>query len=110
MMINRKAKAISTPIPADVIMHDWWIALNVAMHGKIFYVSIPSVLYRQHFTNYMGISSVRRINILNFFKRVNCLKKLLSAQYKMVKKVDPNASFRSLLLNTIKVKIAQRCR
>ena len=31
-----------------------WIAINVAKHGKIVYTSVPSVLYRQHSSNYSG--------------------------------------------------------
>ena len=107
MMINRKAKAVSIPIPGEAITHDWWIAINVAKHGKIVYVSIPSALYRQHSENKIG---AQRINILYFLKKIFCFRKLLSANYRMVKKIDPDASFWLLALNKIFVKTAQRCR
>ena len=54
VMINKKARAVSIPIPKEAILYDWWIALNVCKHGKIVYLSIPSILYRQHSDNQVG--------------------------------------------------------
>jgi glycosyltransferase involved in cell wall biosynthesis len=109
-MINKRARAVSTPIPEEAIMYDWWLALNVCRHGKIIYVSIPSVLYRQHSKNRLGAQKARKINIIHFLKKLHRLKKLLSAHYRMLKKFDPRASFGRLVLNKAFVKIAQRCR
>jgi glycosyltransferase involved in cell wall biosynthesis len=110
VMINKKARAISIPVPDEAIMYDWWLALNVCRHGKIVYVSIPSVLYRQHSKNRVGAQKARKINIVHFLKKLCRIKKLLSAHYRMLKKFDPRASFWLLLLNKILVKIDQRLR
>lgn len=110
MMINKKAKAVSIPIPREAIMHDWWIAIKVAKHGKIAYVSTPSILYRQHPGNEIGAKEVQKINSLHFLKKLCRLKELLSAQYKMVKKADPNANLWLLVSNKVFVKIAQQYR
>jgi glycosyltransferase involved in cell wall biosynthesis len=110
VMINKRAKAVSIPVPAEAIMYDWWLALNVCRHGKIIYVSIPTVLYRQHSGNQLGAQKARKINIVHFLKELCRIKKLLSAHYRMLKKFDPRASFWLLLLNKVFVKIAQRCR
>ena len=110
MMINRKARAVSIPIPGEAIMHDWWIAIKVAKHGKIAYVSTPSILYRQHPGNEIGAKRAQKINILHFLTKLCRLKKLLSAQYRMVKKADPDAKLSLLVLNKALIKIAQRCR
>ena len=110
MMINRKARDASIPIPAEAIMYDWWLALNTAEFGKIAYLSIPSILYRQHSGNKIGAKRAKRINILNFLKKLYHLRKLLSAHYRMVKRFNPDASLWLLLLNKVLVKIAQRCR
>ncbi|MDD5327114.1 MAG: glycosyltransferase family 2 protein [Phycisphaerae bacterium] len=110
MMINRKARAVSIPVPEEAIMYDWWLALNVCRHGKIVYVSIPSVLYRQHSKNQVGAQKARKIDIIHFLKKLCCIKKLLSAHYRMLKKFDPRAGFWRLLLNKALVKISQRCR
>ncbi|MDD5063408.1 MAG: glycosyltransferase family 2 protein [Phycisphaerae bacterium] len=110
MMINKKARAVSIPVPDEAIMYDWWLALNVCRHGKIIYLSIPSVLYRQHSGNQVGAKKARKIDIIHFLKKLCCIKKLLSAHYRMLKKFDPRAGFCRLLLNKTLVKIAQRCR
>jgi len=110
MMINRKAKEVSIPIPREAIMHDWWIAINVAKYGKIAYVSTPSILYRQHSKNVIGAQKTQRINVFHFLKKLCRLRKLLSAHYRMVKRFNPNANLWSLVLNKFLVKIAQRCR
>jgi glycosyltransferase involved in cell wall biosynthesis len=110
VMINKRAKAVSIPVPCEAIMYDWWLALNVCRHGKIIYVSIPTVLYRQHSGNQLGAQKARKINIVHFLKELCRIKKLLSAHYRMLKKFDPRASFWLLLLNKVFVKIAQRCR
>lgn len=54
MMINDKLKSIALPFPENAIHHDWWIALIAAEKGRIGYVDLPLVLYRQHFDNAIG--------------------------------------------------------
>lgn len=110
MMINRKARAVSIPVPTEATMYDWWVALNVCKHGKIIYLSIPSILYRQHSKNRLGAQKARKINVINFLKKLCHLKKLLSAHYRMLKRFDPRASFWLLMLNKASAKIAQRFR
>ncbi|MGA1980070.1 MAG: glycosyltransferase family 2 protein [Sedimentisphaerales bacterium] len=110
VMLNKKARAVSIPVPDEAIMYDWWLALKVCEHGKIIYVSIPSVLYRQHSKNRLGAQKVRKIDIIYFLKKLFCMRKLLSAHYRMLKRFDPRASFWLLLFNKALVKIAQRCR
>jgi glycosyltransferase involved in cell wall biosynthesis len=110
VMINKRARAVSIPVPPEAVMYDWWLALNVCRHGKIVYVSIPSVLYRQHSRNQLGAQKARKINIIHLLKKLRRIKKLLSAHYRMLKKFDPRASFWLLLLNKTFVKIAQQYR
>jgi glycosyltransferase involved in cell wall biosynthesis len=110
VMINKKAKDVSVPVPDEAIMYDWWLALNVCRHGKIIYVSIPSVLYRQHSRNQIGAQKAKKINIIHFLKKLCHIKKLLSAHYRMLKRFDPRASFWMLLLNKALAKTAQRFR
>lgn len=110
MMINRRAKDVSAPVPAEAIMYDWWIAVNVARYGKIVYLSAPSTLYRQHSDNRVGAKEARNISIINFFKKLCRLNKLLLAQYRMIKKANLRAGIWSMMLNKLFIKIAQRCR
>lgn len=73
MMINKKAKLKSIPIPEEVIDHDHWIAINVAKYGKIYYFKNPYVLYRQHGTNVVGLEGATFYNKLFFNRRIDNL-------------------------------------
>ncbi|MBN1456411.1 MAG: glycosyltransferase family 2 protein [Sedimentisphaerales bacterium] len=97
IMINKKAKTVSTPIPPEAIMHDWWIAINVAKHGKIVYLTDQLVLYRQHSNNTVGAKN-------SLFS----LKKRVTAHYKMIKKYDPNARFWPVLARKTANKLIQK--
>jgi len=76
MMINRQAKAISTPILKEATCHDWWIAIHVAKHGRIVYCSLPCILHRQHGKSWNETTKrdflhyVRKILGLSFVKKV----------------------------------------
>jgi glycosyltransferase involved in cell wall biosynthesis len=104
VMINKKARAVSMPIPKEAVLYDWWIALNVCRHGKVVYLSIPSILYRQHSDNEVG---AQKIDIIHFLKKLRNTRKLVSAQYKMIKKFDPTASLWWLMWNKTLVKTPQ---
>jgi glycosyltransferase involved in cell wall biosynthesis len=109
IMINRKAKTISLPIPEEAVMHDWWIVINVAKHGKIVYVPDQLVLYRQHPNNAVG---AKKVSKRSYFRKHHLfsLKKRVLDHYRMVKKYDPNATFWAVVLKKIASKIAQICR
>lgn len=99
IMINKKAKTISLPIPAEAVMHDWWIAINVAKYGKIVYLPDQLVLYRQHRNNVVGTKK----------KYVFPARKGIMNHYKMIKKYDSNVGFCLFVLKKITNKIAQKC-
>jgi glycosyltransferase involved in cell wall biosynthesis len=107
MMINKKVKKVSTPIPKEAVMHDWWIAVNVAKHGKIMPVSIPSILYRQHVGNEKG---AQKTNVLQFAKKLPSWGQLLLNHYRMIKELNFKVSFWFVLVNKIFIKIRQLCR
>jgi len=109
VMINKGARAVSIPVPAEAIMYDWWIALNVCRHGKIAYVSIPSILYRQHSGNRIGAQKARRMSIIRLLGKPYRVK-LLLVHYRMLKKFDTRSTFWSLLLNKTLLTTAQRFR
>jgi len=54
VMINKRLKEITLPFPEEAIIHDWWLALVSSAFGKIGYVNIPTILYRQHGKNDIG--------------------------------------------------------
>lgn len=54
MLINKALKDLAFPVPQSAVMHDWWLALVASAVGKIGFVSLPLVRYRQHDTNQLG--------------------------------------------------------
>ncbi len=110
IMINRKAKTISLPIPKEAIMHDWWIAINVAKQGKIVYVPDQLVLYRQHANNAVGAKKPPAKTIRGFLKNLFTLRKRILHHYAMVKKYDPDAKFWQVVSKKIASKIVQQFR
>lgn len=55
LMANAAARSVILPFALDTMMHDHWIAANVAKHGTIDYIPEPTVLYRQHSSNVEGV-------------------------------------------------------
>ncbi len=54
VMINKKLRDLSVPIPEEAMMHDWWVGLISVTLGQNDYVSEPTILYRQHALNVAG--------------------------------------------------------
>lgn len=58
MLFNRALKKLVEPMPEDIRMHDWWIAMIAAQCGAIIYVDTPLVKYRQHNNNTIGAPGI----------------------------------------------------
>jgi len=52
--INRALRAAAAPVPAGVIMHDWWLALVAAATGRVQHLPEATIDYRQHGGNTIG--------------------------------------------------------
>ena len=61
VVINRHLLEFVTPIPDEIILHDWWLAICAAACGRIGYVDEPLVQYRQHSRNQIGALTVDRL-------------------------------------------------
>ena len=61
VVINRDLLEFVTPIPNEVILHDWWLAICAAACGRIGYIDEPLVQYRQHSGNHIGALTVDRL-------------------------------------------------
>ncbi len=57
VMINKKLADLALPIPNKTIMHDWWLGLVASSFGQIYYIDMPTILYRQHTNNNTGATS-----------------------------------------------------
>ncbi len=45
------------PFPAEIVMHDWWLALIASIAGRIEFEPSKVLLYRQHAENQVGSES-----------------------------------------------------
>ena len=77
MIFNNVAKlcALSYDDLTVIPMHDWWIAINTIKHGKVKFLDMPTMLYRQHDNNTVGASDVTGSYML---KKLRQLRKTLS--------------------------------
>jgi glycosyltransferase involved in cell wall biosynthesis len=53
-LINAPLRRAALPIPAEAVMHDWWLALVAAVSGEIKWTEKVTVRYRQHDSNDTG--------------------------------------------------------
>ncbi|MBS4162826.1 Uncharacterized protein PRO82_000103 [Candidatus Protochlamydia amoebophila] len=64
LIINRSLVDLAKPIPENVAMHDWWLALVASCFGVIGNIEQPTLLYRQHVSNDTG---AKQNSVLNYF-------------------------------------------
>jgi hypothetical protein len=51
---NKALLQLALPIPAQAMMHDWWLSLVASAFGEIRYIDRPLMEYRQHGRNTLG--------------------------------------------------------
>lgn len=76
--INRPLLELAVPVPSEIILHDWWLAVCTAACGRIGYIDQPLVRYRQHAKNHLG--AVRMQPFGNFLSK-SYRKRLAMSQY-----------------------------
>lgn len=59
MLFNRALVQLARPVPEAAQMHDHWIALVASAFGEIVCIDQPTVLYRQHGKNLVGVKNRR---------------------------------------------------
>ena len=67
-LVSRSLLELALPIPDDVVMHDWWLALCAASSGTIDFVSEATVRYRQHAASQIGAKHYWR-SVIGLFGR-----------------------------------------
>lgn len=97
-MINRLALQYVLPMPSSKIIHDQWLAINIAHYGKINFISTPTLLYRQHAQNVVGANSVSH---WYFLKKIFNFKKQLNIYIDLI----TNLKFKVSILGFIRYKI-----
>ena len=58
VLLNRPLLQRALPIPAEALVHDWWLALVATAFGQIALLEQPSVAYRQHGGNAIGATGL----------------------------------------------------
>lgn len=54
LLFNKELLMLSTPIPLEAGMHDYWLTLVATVFGKIKQVDHPTIRYRVHASNVVG--------------------------------------------------------
>ncbi|MEO2267251.1 glycosyltransferase family 2 protein [Pseudoalteromonas sp. YIC-656] len=68
-LINRELLELATPLPNDVMVHDWWFALVAKAQGSIGFVDRALIKYRQHGGNAIGAKCREKSNVAkNIFR------------------------------------------
>ena len=97
LMANAAARSVVLPFALDGMMHDHWIAANVAKYGATYYISEQTVLYRQHSRNVEG---VKDFGPRYAFSKTPQLLKTVSF-YRRAAKIFGDVSAGQLLFNKI---------
>jgi hypothetical protein len=61
-LINEALAEKALPIPENAIMHDWWLALVATAFGRLVYLDVPLVHYRQHGNNTIGAKEYTKLS------------------------------------------------
>jgi glycosyltransferase involved in cell wall biosynthesis len=65
-MMNQALLKKAYPIPREVLMHDWWLALVAILFGKVEHINDSTILYRQHGKNDTG---AKQYNVWEYVKK-----------------------------------------
>jgi glycosyltransferase involved in cell wall biosynthesis len=90
VMINRKLRELSVPIPQEAMMHDWWVGLISVALGENDYVREPTMLYRQHAMNVAGAKW--DMGILSIGKKLIAFNKLRKINREHLRKTENQAA------------------
>ncbi len=55
MTVNAPLLDFALPMPKEIIMHDWWLALCAAAAGRLVFDPMASVSYRRHASNTVAV-------------------------------------------------------
>lgn len=101
MMINKEAYNNSLPVLPESLMHDCWISLKtIANNGIIDFVKEPTILYRQHDNNVIGVETKNGYYV-NKLKTAHLILKQNRLNLKMVNKIKSTNIFSYLYFKII---------
>lgn len=69
ILVNRRAiNLLCKNLPNSPHMHDWWCYLVVSCFGQVVFDPLPTIKYRQHSNNTIGVATN---NIARFYRKFN---------------------------------------
>ncbi len=81
----------------DVIMHDWALILIAKMIGRLDYIDLPLVLYRQHGDNSLGAINEGKVRqVLSIIGRLLTMKQLKATQVNLRRYIAQVASLKQI--------------
>ena len=86
-IFNKNAKDLVFPLADNSFMFDYWLAMNVAKHGKISVIDIPLIKYRQHDSNLLGVTVGEANSIYSKLKKSRSLFKRYRQESDMLKTI-----------------------
>jgi glycosyltransferase involved in cell wall biosynthesis len=70
VMNGAARKLVTSTLPPEKTMHDWWCYIVVtAVGGQVIFDNEPSILYRQHATNVVGIPKTLTVRLIRAYER-----------------------------------------
>ncbi|GAP74583.1 alpha-L-Rha alpha-1,3-L-rhamnosyltransferase [Pseudoalteromonas sp. SW0106-04] len=64
-LVNRCLLELATPLPDQVLVHDWWFTQVAHALGKVSFINNTLVKYRQHGGNAIGASAKQQIKFMS---------------------------------------------
>jgi glycosyltransferase involved in cell wall biosynthesis len=71
-LLNAPLVRLALPMPEEVHMHDWWVALLACAFGHAAFLRRPLVLYRQHEDNVIGAARRSGVDRLRTWRQDSC--------------------------------------
>ena len=106
VMINRALAEKCLTIPNGAIMHDWWLGLVASQFGKIGFIEKPTIKYRQHQNNNIGIKKFK----FNFYFSLKSLRYyLLRSPRSYLQSLKPNIDQARCFLQTYRSELDDDC-
>ena len=92
MLVNREAAQWACPFPKQTV-YDQWIAVIAALKGRISFVNMPLIYYRQHGANQTGVLQGVVDKKTYYQKRIAPLEERLNALEKYARPSDELVQF-----------------
>ena len=78
MLFNAALRQLALPVPADIVMHDHYLALLCTTFGKIQFLDRPLLYYRQHKNNVLGSG---QYSVFAMLKKLFCGRKFIQERF-----------------------------